>query len=310
MPGIHRDKITEIHETLQRFSADVHPLLGITEQAEGRACAEQIVSSLRRVSYITQLSNRAISPLRADPSNDLFDPLMAASLAIKKGDADNAWWLTFIATHFGKHPEDGWRLAQAFYGAFGQREPWNWINSSNDTRELFEWLTNAWPALIDDGISRRFSNHRKYESKKPIALIRVFGSYIELVQRYGSHAALIHDVHKAAGQHEHAAFDELYSRMGEINRFGRLGLFDFLAMIGKLGIAPIAPGIAYLKGATGPLAGTKLLVFGNPNASATTEELESVLAKLDDELQVGKQVLEDSLCNWQKSPGKFVLFRG
>ncbi len=228
MPGIYRDKITEIHEALQRFSADVHPLLGITDHAEGRACAEQIVSSLRRVSYITQLSNRAISPLRADPSNDLFDPLMAASLAIKKGDTDNAWWLTFIATHFGKHPEDGWRLAQAFYGAFGQREPWNWINSSNDTHELFEWLTNAWSALIDDGISRRFSNHRKYESKNPSALIRVFGSYIELVQRYGSHAALINDVHKAAGQHEHAAFDELYSAWGKSIDLADSGYLTFL----------------------------------------------------------------------------------
>lgn len=310
MIGIHREKTIEILETLQQFSVDVRSLLGILQQAEGRACAEQIVSSMRRVTYITQLRDRAISPIRADPATKLFDPLMAASLAIRKGDIDNAWWLTFIATHFGKHPKDGWRLARDFYGAFGQRAPWNWMNASKDKEQLFDWLENSWPRLLNDGISRRFSNHRKYESKKPSALIQVFNSYIEMVLLHRSHASFINEVYKAVGQHEHAVFDELYSRMGAVKRFGRLGSFDFLAMLGNLGIAPIAPGKAYLNGATGPLAGTKLLVFGNSNAQVSTEELEDILAQLDDRLQVGKQVLEDALCNWQKSPDKFVLFRG
>ena len=42
--------------------------------------------------------------------------------------------------------------------------------------------------------------------------------------------------------------------MDTVQRFGRLGKFDFLTMLGKLGIAPIEPGITFLKGATGPLA--------------------------------------------------------
>jgi hypothetical protein len=93
--------------------------------------------------------------------------------------------------------------------------------------------------------------------------------------------------------------------MEMVMRFGRLARFDYLTMVGKLELAPIQPGLAYIKGSTGPLAGAKLL-FGN--AGATT--LDEWAAQLARNLQVGMQVMEDSLCNWQKSPDKFKAFRG
>jgi hypothetical protein len=34
------------------------------------------------------------------------------------------------------------------------------------------------------------------------------------------------------------------------------------------------------------------------------------LIELDADLKVGMQVLEDALCNWQKSPAHFERFRG
>jgi hypothetical protein len=92
--------------------------------------------------------------------------------------------------------------------------------------------------------------------------------------------------------------------------FGRLAKFDFLTMLGKLGIAPIEPGSAYLSGATGPLSGARLLFGGNADAKLNARELDVRLVRLDNYLNVGMQVLEDSLCNWQKSPRKFISFRG
>ena len=92
--------------------------------------------------------------------------------------------------------------------------------------------------------------------------------------------------------------------------FGRLGKFDFLTMLGKLGVAPIEPGSAYLVGATGPLQGARLLFANDPKAKVGPRELDARLTKLDSYLSVGMQVLEDSLCNWQKSPRRFVSFRG
>lgn len=310
MRGLHRDRIDPIQATLAKFSAEVFPLRGVIGVAERRACAEQLVSSMRRVEYVRGLAARTIDARRADPSHDLFDPLMAAALAVKRGDVDEAWWLTFLATHFGKHIEDGWQLTRDFYGAFGTRPSWTWTEASRHRVQLNDWLDRQWPALVNDGVPRRFSNHRKYESKSPAQMKRVLGSYIELVTTHGDHRSFMREVHIAVGQHPHEGFHELYKRMGSVKRFGRLGTFDFLAMLGKLGIAPIEPGFAYLAEATGPLKGAKLFVFGDPEAKTDPRQLEEILDRLDAELKVGKQVLEDALCNWQKTPDRFVLFRG
>lgn len=310
MRGLHRDQIDQIQAAIAKFSVEVFPLAGVAGAAERRACAEQLVSSMRRIDYVRSLAARHIDARRSDPSQDLFDPLMAAALAVKRGDVDEAWWLTFLATHFGKHIEDGWRLTRDFYGAFGTRNSWTWLEASQHHAQLNIWLDGQWSALVNDGVSRRFSNHRKYESKSPAQMKRVLGSYIELVSAHGDHKSLMRDVHRTVGQNPYEGFHELYRRMASVKRFGRLGTFDFLAMLGKLGIAPIEPGSAYLATATGPLKGAKLFVFGNAEAKADPQQLEEILDKLDAEIKVGKQVLEDALCNWQKAPDRFVLFRG
>ena len=106
------------------------------------------------------------------------------------------------------------------------------------------------------------------------------------------------------------AFDELYHSMKSVTRFGRTAKFEYLAMIGKLGLAPIAPHSAYLAGSTGPLKGARRLFSGAGEPRAQPKDLESHLAKLERDLGVGFQVMEDALCNWQKSPNVFKAFRG
>ena len=102
------------------------------------------------------------------------------------------------------------------------------------------------------------------------------------------------------------AFDNLYRSMGVVASFGRMGRFDYLTMIGKLELARIEPGSTYMQGATGPVDGARLL-FGQ---MASPTVLDAWLVELDRDLNVGMQVLEDALCNWQKSPTKFKPFRG
>ena len=95
--------------------------------------------------------------------------------------------------------------------------------------------------------------------------------------------------------------------MEVVASFGRVARFDYLTMIGKLGIADISPGSTYLSGSTGPLLGARLL-FGNSTLSHSV--LNSYLNDLGMHINVGMQVLEDALCNWQKSPDVFKPFRG
>ena len=68
--------------------------------------------------------------------------------------------------------------------------------------------------------------------------------------------------------------------------------------------------MAYLEDATGPLRGARLFFDGDVNSKSSEKSLEARIAQLDEHLAVGKQVMEDSMCNWQKSPNKYVGFRG
>ena len=114
----------------------------------------------------------------------------------------------------------------------------------------------------------------------------------------------------AAGDGPEAAFGVLYRSMAAVHRFGRLARFDYLSMIGRVGLADIHPGKAYLQGSTGPLKGARLLFqpAGEPKLTAAT--LEDKAATLQFHLGVTFDVLEDALCNWQKSPAEFKRFRG
>jgi hypothetical protein len=166
--------------------------------------------------------------------------------------------------------------------------------------------------LDNRAICGRFSNHRKFESYKPDAIARTFETFNEWQSEYGGFRERIVATHEKVGQEPKATFHELYLSMRNIFRFGggRLGRFDFLTMVGKLQLAPIVPGSSYLDKATGPLLGAKLLFFGDREYNITGKALEADVDALDDILDVGKQVIEDSLCNWQKSPDSYIYFRG
>jgi len=56
--------------------------------------------------------------------------------------------------------------------------------------------------------------------------------------------------------------------MNDVERFGRTAKFDYLTMVGKLGLAAIEPGSTYMQGATGPLKGARLLFGGRATSVA------------------------------------------
>jgi len=105
-------------------------------------------------------------------------------------------------------------------------------------------------------------------------------------------------------------FDHLYRSMEAVASFGRTARFDYLTMIGKLKLAPIEPGSTYMQGATGPLTGARLLFTGSETGSLSRASADTYVIELEGRLRVGMQVMEDSLCNWQKSPDAFKPFRG
>ncbi|MBI3365988.1 MAG: hypothetical protein HY033_13925 [Ignavibacteriae bacterium] len=288
-------------------------LLGIRDSARREALIEQLLESIHRVKYVSAISTRNLSGLRADPNSNLFDPLKAAILHQHQGNIDEAFWLVFLFVHFGKHARAGWRYAREVYGRLGDAVRWDWANTSASTSGFREWLDAHQAELKREGVPRGFGNHRKYESLdaySPRGTGATVETYVNWVGPPQTHLNLVEQAYAQAGSNPRKAFDNLYQSMHVVASFGRTARFDYLTMVGKLGLAPIEPGSTYMRSSTGPLDGAQLLFGGEKKAPLSASDLDSWLVELGSQLQVGMQVLEDALCNWQKSPEKFVRFRG
>lgn len=296
------------------YEQQVRALVGISDPAYRDTLVKQFVESLRRIRYVTLFTQRQVSTNRADPLSDLFDPERAAVLHLRQGNLDEAFWMIFLSVHFGKPKRSGWRLVRDIYGRLGNGQRWDWAQTSANPNAFRQWLsTNLTTLNGGDGIKRRFGNHRKYETLHPYSAPgtgTVIETYINWVGQFGSHSMLIQDAAANTDGSPRAMFDYLYRSMSAVARFGRTGKFDYLTMVGKLGLAPIEPGSAYLQGATGPYKGAKLLFGNTATAQLKRPQLDAWLIQLESFLHVGMQPMEDALCNWQKSPGVFVPFRG
>jgi hypothetical protein len=302
-----------LEESMLSFGRNRHPLPGVRPRAIRSVFLEQLVESIHRVRYVSIMRERDISEHRADPSSDLFDPLKASVLHKRQGQIDEAFWLVFFFVHFGKHSKAGWRLARDVYGRMGSKIHWDWRQTSSDPNAFRQWLASHQEALRGDGVPRHFGNHRKYQSLdaySPSGTGAAVESYVRWVRPPRTHEMLAEEALQQAEGDGRKTFDALYNSMDEVVAFGRTARFDYLTMVGKLGLAPIEPGSTYMAGSTGPLKGARLLFSGSTNADLSSSYLDALLVQLEADLDVGMQVLEDALCNWQKNPRKFIRFRG
>lgn len=290
---------------LQTHSASVRPLPGVADQHALDALSLQFVASQRREDYYRRVQARPISPDRANPHHVSFDVERAVAYHMRQGDVEEASWLVFLMTHFARPVSSGWLRLQDVYGGLGS-QLWDWRTVISNPGAFKSWVASNWQR-----VRGKFGNHRKYETLRP-GTARDFGvvvdSYISWIGP-GGHVRHFADVIRRAGNHPHAIFDLLYREM-EVTSFGRLAKFDYLSMIGRYGIAPIDAGSAYFDGATGPAAGARLLFDGRSDTGTKAAALQVYLDELDLSLVVGMTVMEDALCNWQKSPTQFVHFRG
>jgi hypothetical protein len=282
-------------------------LPGINTDGRRASLVRQMIDSLHRVEYVERLGERGIAAGRADPNSDLFDPLKASVLHLRAGEIDEAAWLVFLSTHFGFHGRVGWRSTRMVYGALGG-DPWTWVKVSANPAAFRAWF-QANAAELSAVV---FGNHRKYESVRVDArenLADTVESYVAWVGANRGHALMLSEILDANDGDPRRTFDALYRDMN-VARFGRTGRFDYLTMIGKIGIVAIDPPHPYFGSATGPVDGAKLLFTGSKVGPARQSDLSAQVVRLGDFLGLNMQVMEDSLCNWQKSPAHYIPFRG
>lgn len=306
-PG-DRELANKINADLVSFGKGT-PMLGIRSEANRICLVEQIIDSIRRIKYVTLIRDRDNSESCINPYLQYFNPLKAAAWYANQGDINEACWLVFLSIHFGKNKKSQWKLVQNVYSGLRQRNKWDWARTSSNPDAFRTWLHGHLDEVKENCY---MGNHRKYISlnaHKNNGTGAVIESYINWINIYHDHQTLFNQAtfNSDSGRE---AFDYLYNSMNKVTQFGRLAKFDFLAMLGKLELAMIEPGSLYLKGATGPLYGARLLFGGSTSATIDRETLDSVLEPLEKHLNLyfGMQVLEDALCNWQKSPIIYVRF--
>jgi hypothetical protein len=307
--------LNEIEESLRSF--DEFQLIGIADKTRLRVLARQILDSVRRVGFTNQLRYMKLSPLRKEPYSQLFDPIKAAINYHQGGNYDEACWLVFLFTIFGKSKKSGWRICRDIYGALGQEEPWTWKRITTDYEGFCSWYQNASLAMANDSVARKFGGHRQYESlrydakKRPLQ--KIVRSYIDWVGSHQSHVTRFEIAREEAENDPYRLFDNLYISLNGVLSFGRLSKFDFISMLSKIGLIDAYPPIAYLKNATGPLRGVNLLFFDRYLSHHSATLLEDKLSELAEHMKLGdyeKQILEDALCNWQKDPNNYQFFSG
>ena len=302
-----RARAADLDVRLQAYSRTKCSLRGVRRRRERDAFVAQLVDSIRRVEYVHAIRVRDVCSLRSDPTTDLFDPLKSALLFKARGKLDDAFWMVFLFTHFGKHAETGWQLVREVHGGLGRRV-WSWDFVSAQTARFCSWLDRN-----HGSFKGMFGNHRKYESLRPDARFPtslVVRSYIDWVGPSESHESLVAKAVEESDGSPGGMFAWLMNDMKKVARFGRLARFDHLAMIGKLGMADIKPESPFLQGATGPLKGARLLFDDNLSSSRSARDLDARIIELGIFLGVGMQEMEDAMCNWQKSPSSYLAFRG
>jgi hypothetical protein len=280
-------------------------LAGLPNNATVNTLALQFVASLRREDYYKAVQKKPVAAARADPNSPLFDAERAVAFHMQQGNVDEAGWLIFLMTHFGRPADTKWQRLQDIYGRLGAGV-WDWATVTANPAVFHSWINANWQQ-----IRGKFGNHRKYNSLQPTAaspLRRTVDDYLAWIGPAG-HAAFFANAVRAAGNDPHTIYDHLYNSM-KVLTFARLGKFDYLSLVGRYGLAPISAGSAYLKGATGPQSGARLLVDGSRSSATPLAAIQRTLDALDARLSVGMAVMEDALCNWQKSPTSFIHYLG
>ncbi len=146
---------------MEAYSAAVRPLPGVAATSRRQTLAKQMVASIRRQDYRDLIRTRPIDPARVNPGSPMFDPERAAVLHARAGRMDEAIWLVFLATHFGRHRNHHWVRVRDVYSGLGSGI-WTWARVCSSPGAFRAWLDSHAGA-----ISGGCGSHRKYESLVP-----------------------------------------------------------------------------------------------------------------------------------------------
>ncbi len=258
----------------------------------------QMIDSIRRISiyraYYNQADKAESSELPYHHTSNPFKLCQRESLTL-----DSKIWYIYIATYFGKSNKSGWNLFKkaSFY------EDGNLIDLDsiiNNREEYFDYLRS-----LDFFEKSNYSNHRKF-TKKALdgdkGFLNSANYFLDNLSEFSSEEVI--------------EFDTVYKKALLIPNFGRMAAFDFTSSLCKCNLNVAPPISMYHKASTGPLKALKELLIqsgtDNPTKKAQIRFGDNLLDWFVDnsDIEIVAQVLEDTICNWQKSPHIYRRYFG
>lgn len=258
----------------------------------------QTIDSIRRVKIYETYQFRAdIADAKGLPYSYTSNPFSLAqrtSLSI-----ETRVWVIYVATYFGKSDTSKWKLFNNV--AFRSDNSLITFEEIIDNKEgYFDYLRN-----MNFFEGSKYSNHRKYTRKSLDGERGVLTSFEFMLDHMNQFCL-----------NAFSPFDTIYQQALNIPNFGRMAAFDFTCSLSKCGLNVDQPTSMYHKYSTGPLDAINdiLILAGveSPNNNLKVTFGDELLNWFNTnyEIYMLAQVLEDAICNWQKSPTSYFRYFG
>jgi len=258
----------------------------------------QTVDSIRRIQVYKAYASKAVkADINNLPYNHTSNPFILSqrdSLSI-----ESRVWFIYLATYFGKSNKSKWKLFKK--AAYRHDNTLITIEEiQKDKDKYFLYLSS-----LDFFRNCNYSNHRKYTKKSLDGNKGVLNSM----------DFFIRNLNKFINENP-ADFDSVYIKSRNIPNFGRMAGFDFTSSLSKCNLNVNEPDSMYHQNSTGPLRALKKML----DMAQVSDKSKSKQIDLGDNLlhwfqentdiKFVAQVLEDSICNWQKEPTQYKRYFG
>lgn len=259
--------------------------------------ASQTLDSIRRVEIYRIYKYKAEKADLSDQS--YFSTSTPFILGQRKSLSLNSrTWIVYLATYFGKSNKSRWSLFKK--AAFKGERLIQFEDIKEDKSSYFDILERA-----DFFKDTSYSNHRKYTKKSLIGNKGVFHSMDHVIDNINLFSS-----------EQQKEFDTIYKGALKIPNFGRMAAFDFTSSLSKCELNVSEPLSMYHKDSTGPMNALEEIL----NLTRKSDRSKNARIRLGNDLlnwfrsnsdiYFIAQVLEDAICNWQKSPHYYIRYFG
>tara|TARA_R110002051_G_scaffold259691_1_gene319485 strand:+ start:52 stop:921 length:870 start_codon:yes stop_codon:yes gene_type:complete len=259
--------------------------------------AKQTSDSIRRIEIYEAYNKRAIQAVEVKQefwhTSNPFVLAQRSDLSLH-----NRLWIIYVATYFGKSNKSKWILFDR--ATFNKKKSILLFDEIKlDLNKYFKYLSS-----FDFFENCNYSNHRKFTPKNLLENNGVFKSMEYFANNIDKYSSV-----------EKMDFHTMYKLSQKIPNFGRLAGFDFSSSLVKCGFNIEEPKSMYAEHSTGPLDAIGLILKLTKNSASTTSrkklctDLMQWFLDNSNIFMVG-QVLEDSICNWQKNTVNYIRYSG